>query len=845
MAGQRPPDNILGRLRQELDAQINPAHGYRNWLGHGATGIVVAVDELSLGHGRALKILRPNIENIHSANLHRTFADYFASEIEQMASVTHQNVVRVYSKGSLTGFHDPLSMFDRTETYSSPFYIMEVVDGKDLDEYIEHNISSLTGRELKDIIIQIVEGVNGIHSAKVLHGDLKPGNIVVTEQQTVKVTDFGFAKTLLRPQSDSSFWCQDPSWLHPELKWLRTKQALEQPTGTRSIIQVANSLLTTRGRIWELHSLGKTLEWVLDTIYQFDHEHRDHRISRSDYEFLRLTISRLIDPRTNADDWDIPPRGDMYRSSEELLADIRKLTRPHALGGDAPEFSFQLRRVLQPPLSTPMAFTKRLQQLVDHPLFQRLGDVSQLGVVNLAFRAARHSRFEHSTGVLCLAVDYLRALWTNSNSSYFRQAASEQDCILFLVAALLHDLGQYPFAHAFEESENQRLVFSHELLTERLIAARETRDIVDRSQLSLFENIEDFYWDSLHSLMRDSKGRYIADIIEQEWELNPDDVVAILSGNVANLSYRSSVADILHDAIDGPIDVDKLDYIQRDSYHLGLPGRLNIHAVVGDLSITEREGRMRLTISEDGITAAQDLHMARYRLFTDVYWNRVSRSAERMLRYAVDTLRSLLGDASFSKMFFLQVLTNSDFRLIEILKQKAVQHAVSDSSERMRGCVDILDRVQKRNLYLEAIVIDASRDEAVHRTLCELWVAALKSAEGASDFALLTRYIRDYLSTAINEEMPEHMVLLDIPHSATDQPKKYDAYVHTREGDARRIGELSPMWNTFSEMFRLHGRKVRLFVAAEFLPKIPEKLCRLAIQAALDKIRDAKKRTHR
>jgi HD superfamily phosphohydrolase len=441
-------------------------------------------------------------------------------------------------------------------------------------------------------------------------------------------------------------------------------------------------------------------------------------------------------------------------------------------------------------------------------------------------------------------VDYLKALWSNANSAYFRQAASERDCELFLVGALLHDLGQYPFAHAFEESETQKQLFSHELLTERLILAQLTTDIVDQSQLNLFDEAGADYWSALDKLLRDSKGRYVFDIISDEWGLDPSDVVSLLgSGRVGEaLSYPSKVVDTLRDAINGPIDVDKVDYIRRDSYHLGFPARLDVYGLIGDLAVSDRNGQMRLTISEGGVPAAQDLHVARYRLFTDVYWDRVSRSAERMLRYSVDTLRSLLGDEEFSRIFFLKVLTNSDTPLIEALKHEAYSYSGTEMGK-MRGCVEILDRVQRRNLHLEGTVLDASRDEKQHKVLCEMWVNALKTSDGEDAFRSLTSWVRKSIGDKLSRPVAEHEVFFDIPHASTDQPSKYDVYVHSRNGEARSISEFSPMWRSFSDMFKLHGRKVRLFVAPELWDLIDEKICRSAIEDALGR-RGSKKAGH-
>src|SRR5437016_8584709 len=89
--------------------------------------------------------------------------------------------------------------------------------------------------------------------------------------------------------------------------------------------------------------------------------------------------------------------------------------------------------------------TPRVRQLIDTAEFRRLARISQLGLVSLVYPAAIHTRFEHALGVYRLALLYLKQLAHDQRSAAVVRPA---DAELFIAAALLHDLGHWPFCHS-------------------------------------------------------------------------------------------------------------------------------------------------------------------------------------------------------------------------------------------------------------------------------------------------------------------------------------------------------------------------------------------------------------
>jgi len=197
--------------------------------------------------------------------------------------------------------------------------------------------------------------------------------------------------------------------------------------------------------------------------------------------------------------------------------------------GEIPEVAaLDIRRsMVRIPPETDVPLTDRVRAVIDTAEFRRLAGISQLGLVALVYPAAIHTRFEHSLGVYRLALLYLKQL---SADERFAAAVGPRDAETFILAALLHDLGHWPFCHAIEDIRLPS-VPSHELFANSFLLEGE-----------------------------------LADVLRHDWGVNPRDVVALLSEKP-----RQSAAKILASMLSGPIDIDKMDYLFRDSLHAGVP----------------------------------------------------------------------------------------------------------------------------------------------------------------------------------------------------------------------------------------------------------------------------------
>ena len=292
---------------------------------------------------------------------------------------------------------------------------------------------------------------------------------------------------------------------------------------------------------------------------------------------------------------------------------------------------------IPPGVNVPL--TNRVRRLIDTAAFRRLAQISQLGLVSLVYPAANHSRQEHSLGVFLAAIEYLDQL---ANDKRFAATVTPTDAELFLAAALLHDVGHWSFGHPIEDLRLPQFP-THEEFARRFIVAGE-----------------------------------VADVLADDWNLDPSAVATLVAGDAQDRTQR-----ILRSMLSGPIDVDKIDYLMRDSLHAGVPyGRhFDRRRLVGSLCLNEAGDG--LAITDKGKTAAEMMVFARYVMFSEVYWHHAVRSATAMLQRA---------------MFLLQNALDPD-DLLMMTERPMVDSILATAADSPAG--DLLDGIfgPKRRLY--------------------------------------------------------------------------------------------------------------------------------------------------
>ena len=403
---------------------------------------------------------------------------------------------------------------------------------------------------------------------------------------------------------------------------------------------------------------------------------------------------------------------------------------------------------IPPELDVPV--TPRVLRLVDSQAFRRLSRVSQLGLVTCVYPAANHTRFEHSLGVYHTSLQYLQQL---SRDSRFAELVSRRDAEKFLVASLLHDLGHWPFCHPLEDICDPRIP-PHENLANECLNGE------------------------------------IADLLADDWDLQPNDVADLLEGKEAQGTDR-----LLSSLLSGPIDVDKMDYLRRDSLHAGVPYGRNFDRsrLIGSLCLNEAGDA--LAITEKGRTAAEMMVFARYVMFSEVYWHHAVRSATAMLQRAC---YSLLGQLDLPRLFH-----QTESEMIQQLVTASARTAAAPLIDGLFG--------SSRRLYKRLEQYSLFQQPEIYTQLAGKPYAWLVGCAEA---------LAGEFSSAIGREVAAEQVLIDAPPVKREIEIRIDIYF-PKEDCYRKLSDVSPVVQTLAkEQFDDYVKRVRVFVAPDLKDKL-------------------------
>jgi HD superfamily phosphohydrolase len=574
-----PLRKIIGQVASELP------NIYRidRPLGVGGSGVVAIVEDTNLHTKRALKVSRPSPGKEH------LLARVLQSETENLLRLSHQNLIRIFAQGAI-----------QYENQLYPFYVMDFVEGvSDSDQYLMGE--SRTQEEVLGIFEGVIAAVEYLHSQGTIHMDLKPGNILVTPAGIPILSDLGFAKQF-RDRSGFTLIGGTEGFIHPDARKL-VNDAVSDPN--RMSGQALRTLLKPE---WDLYSLGKTFLILLKAL-----EDRNSKLlSPYARRYLRLLACRLLDgynaPDERAAGISVSTLKEIkYKTVSEAKTDLEKLRGSYNLENRIPELNLHVQDSIQVSTLTTTPFTRRVSNLLSHPAVMRLGSFTQLGMLNLVYPTATHTRLEHSLGTFSVLCRFILALYNDPLNPLFRQIMNEEDLRAGLLSALLHDVGQYPLAHDIEEADS---FLAHEKIGESVLKQQGSH--------------------SLTELLSQKDG----------WDVTASRVHAILSADPTTL--RGSLKDrILHSLINGPIDADKVDYLMRDSRHLGLiyGSSIDLDRLLRCLTVVFREQDTQtyaaMGIHEKGKVPAEAIAFVRYVMFGQVYWHHAYRSIKTMLHRMV------------------------------------------------------------------------------------------------------------------------------------------------------------------------------------------------------------------
>lgn len=842
---ERERDDVLSALQAIMNDLASSRYQPTSVLGVGGSGIVIRLHDTKFQHrDKALKFPRPVPGKV------ALISEMVTKEIAHLSQLRHPGLVTILDHNMLTGV---------TGYPSLPYYLMEYVDGKPSRDFVRQD--STSEPTFNSIILSAARTLNYLASsnhAGFVHLDIKPDNIMVTREGSPVFIDLGTCKRLQDGPSATMVMCTR-SFAHPVLIRRLAKDPSDE---NRSKGDIPRSDIDPA---WDLWSFGLTLlDWIgLDpddgevlegAIYP-----RLSPYSRKYYLFLaaRLLSYSPRDWLTRSVKLSVDVLKDFpVTDSHELCDILGRLNGSNQPLASIPEVSAHELRTIQAASGRHVPITPRLKLVLEHRLFRRLNNITQLGLVSQVYPGAKHTRREHSLGTYANTCLVLQILYDDPFSPLFRQIIREKDCLNLLLVSLLHDLGQFPLAHDLEEIDSS--IFDHNELTNSMLRGewakkkRGARKIEFDSLLPIFE----------------------------AWKSNYDDLITILDARSGHTSAGRREK-LLRSIISGAVDADKLDYLFRDARHTDVPYPLGVDverllqtltvAIVGRVEGGARDVPT-LAVHAKGRVAAEYLTIARYAMFSQVYWHHTVRAQKAMLFRAVEgllgELRNHESRAKFKTDFLEMVsdlpeslylpeqnilfpetpgrmklsnwgagtdLSPTDAAVLSWFREKLVR---SDRPE-----AALIDGILHRRLFKRLWVVSMDMEETRWKNVVSLWEQLgrveryrasleferdisreMKTRGARSVTKMKAEAAKEIIDDSVAAEVP--WLLIDIPGA---RPGAEVGLHYVLEGQRRSlrkedqaVGDLqsSQVWDQYAKHLREAAGKIRVFCDPELVDSV-------------------------
>ncbi|MFT7613360.1 MAG: HD superfamily phosphohydrolase [Parvicellaceae bacterium] len=363
--------------------------------------------------------------------------------------------------------------------------------------------------------------------------------------------------------------------------------------------------------------------------------------------------------------------------------------------------------------------------LIDHPYFQRLRRIKQLGLTDFVYPGALHTRFHHAVGCTYLMQKAILNLRQKGNE------ITEEEAIGVTVAILLHDIGHGPFSHALE----------HSLV-----------DGITHEEISL--------------------------LIMQQLNIEFDGQLDIAISIFKN-SYPKK---FLHQLVSSQLDMDRLDYLKRDSFYSGVSeGVVSSERIIQMLDVVNDE----LVVEQKGIYSVENFIVARRLMYWQVYLHKTVISAEFMLVKILE--RAKLIASSGTKLF-------GSPALIHFLTHKITQTDFNGT--------ETLEAFTKLDDYdlMGAIKVWIDSDDKILAILCKaiihrnlFKVTMNPEATGSQELENITTGVMDYYQVSRTDA--EYLIINEEIANNAYNPKLDSINLVFKNGDIKDITEASDNLN--------------------------------------------------
>lgn len=400
--------------------------------------------------------------------------------------------------------------------------------------------------------------------------------------------------------------------------------------------------------------------------------------------------------------------------------------------------------------------TEEEKAIIDSYPVQRLHRLRQLAGAEYVYPGANHTRFEHSVGVMYLAGRV-------AENPHISQLIDEDELGMVRIAGLLHDVGHGPFSHVFEQLLEKELDKTHEDITTWIVKNSELKDVLKKNG----------------------------------WR--PDDVSKLAVGKL----HRPGKA-FLDQIISSSVDVDKQDFVVRDTHHTGAEyGFIDVFRLIHTLDVMDGN----LAVDVGALSALESLIIARIESFKSIYFHRVGRAAQIMLAMAMEKANSELGLTSFRTPE--EYLAMDDYSVWTMLKNCKKSSGIMRNLERRK----MLKCAYERTFYEKDTVVSSIFTREANRKQLQADIA--KAARLDADAVII--------DVPTVSSVPYH-------HSVLTESMEIPVFYRTQEGEKvpQRLSEISRIFETlrgFMNILRVYTdepNRERVSVAAsKILDKIP------------------------
>lgn len=251
-------------------------------------------------------------------------------------------------------------------------------------------------------------------------------------------------------------------------------------------------------------------------------------------------------------------------------------------------------------------------EILEHPFFQRLRNIKQLGFSEYVFPGATHTRYLHSIGVMNVATLVFNSLFKDQSSKDILRLKES-----LRLGCLLHDIGHAPLSHS---TESVMPMVSALKLPKQFVKGERQASHEDYTIKSITDS----------SFTKAFKG------VTKEFGIDPKAIAELVIGETTDPAYFTVAGinyfPLLHQLVSSEMDCDRMDYLLRDSYFCGVSyGKFDLDWIIDNLKICIEKNEAYLGISERAISTFDDFLLSRFHMFMMVYFHYRAVCLEQML----------------------------------------------------------------------------------------------------------------------------------------------------------------------------------------------------------------------